>query len=79
MPCRVGISTNPEKRRQDWEGRVVGLRKWRILNTFRSFRYAQDYEIRMANKYGCKAAPEGASGARGPWYVYYFEYTRKGR
>lgn len=75
MPCRVGITTDPESRRANWEGKVVGLTNWHILKSFRSREAAQQYENEYAARYGCHAYHGGAD-ARGPWYVYRFDYTR---
>ena len=75
MPCRVGITTDPEARRAFWQSRVVGFTNWRILKTFRSRIAAQQYETEYASRYGCRAAPGGAH-APGPWYIYRFDYTR---
>jgi len=75
MPCRVGITTDPEVRRAYWQSQVAGFKNWRILNRFRSREEAQGYESRYARRYGCQAAPGGAD-APGTWYVYRFDYTR---
>jgi hypothetical protein len=75
MPCRVGMTTDPEGRRAYWQNRVVGFKNWKILAKFRSRDEAQGYETRYARRYGCQAAPGGAD-APGTWYVYRFDYTR---
>lgn len=76
MPCRVGISTNPEARRADWERRVVGLRNWRIIGTHYTRIEAQAQEDDYANRHGC-ISHGGGRDARGPWHVYRFDYIRK--
>ena len=76
MPCRVGITTDPDTRRAYWQNQVTGFTNWRILKSFRHRAEAQEYETQYAEKYGCQAAPGGAD-APGPWYVYRFDYTRK--
>ena len=75
MPCRVGITTNPDARRAHWQGQVVGFRDWRILKTFTNRSKAQEYETQYAARYGCQASGGGAD-APGTWYVYRFDYTR---
>ena len=75
MPCRVGITTNPEARKAAWQSKVVGMKNWRILKQFRSKSKAQEYETQYAVRYGCQASPGGAD-AVGTWYVYRFDYTR---
>lgn len=75
MPCRVGITTDPDTRRSAWESRVTGLRNWQILGKYTNRSDAQAHETRYAKTYGCKASPGGAD-ARGLWYVYRFDYDR---
>jgi hypothetical protein len=75
MPCRVGITTDPDTRKASWENKVYGLTNWRILATYRSREKAQEHETRYAERYDCQASPGGAE-AGGCWYVYRFDYTR---
>ena len=75
MPCRVGITTNPQLRRSQWESKVYGLTNWRIIGTHNNRADAQAQESRYAARYGCLSSP-GGKNARGPWYVYRFDYTR---
>lgn len=75
MPCRVGITTNPDERRAYWETQVVGLTNWRILEWYSSREDAQAHENRYAQQSGCQASHGGAP-AQGPWAVYRFDYTR---
>ena len=75
MPCRVGITTNPERRKAQWESKVYGMKNWRILKSYRSRERAQEHENRYAAQYGCQASP-GGNEAGGMWHVYRFEYTR---
>jgi len=74
MPCRVGITTDPESRKAFWASKVVGFTNWQILTQFPSKEKAQEYESWYAAKYGCQASPGGAE-ASGTWYVYRFDYT----
>ena len=75
MPCRVGITTNPEVRKRQWESQVVGMSNWRILAEYRSREEAQAHETRYANRYGCHAH-QGGAPASGMWSVYRFDYVR---
>lgn len=75
MPCRVGITTNPQERRAFWESQVHGLRNWRILAKYSTKKEAQDHETRHALSYNCKASG-GGRDADGIWHVYKFEFTR---
>ena len=75
MPCRVGITTNTQGRKEYWEGQVVGLTGWRILANYKSRDEAQRHETRYAGTSGCQASPGGAPAA-GTWSVYRFDYIR---
>ena len=76
MPCRVGITTDPARRRGEWENEVVGLSGWRILGTYPTRTEAQAHEDDYARKSGCLGHGGGAA-ASPPWYVYRFDYIRK--
>lgn len=76
MPCRVGITTNPEERKAYWNRNVHGLSNWRIIGTHKTKKAAQAQESNYAIKHGCHAHP-GGEDVPGPWYVYKFDYTRK--
>lgn len=73
MACRIGISHEPAKRREQWE-RKHRIRNWKILAKCNSKTEAQAEETRLAKKYGCRAEPGGAGPERATWSVYYFEY-----
>jgi hypothetical protein len=75
MPCRVGITTDPDARRAYWQSQVAGFTGWRIRQTFSSKAKAQEYETQYAARYGCQAHAGGPE-APGMWYVYRFDYTR---
>lgn len=75
MPCRVGITTDPAKRKAYWESQVVGLKNWKILASYNAKSKAQEHEKRYADRYGCKLSLGGVDG-RGSWSVYRFDYLR---
>ena len=74
MACRVGITTDPERRKQEWEREQPTLRRWRILSTHRTRSAAQTRENQEARNRGCQAHPGGPGPERATWRVYYFEY-----
>lgn len=76
MPCRVGISTNPDERKRYWSGRVTGLRDWRIVSRHSTKSAAQRAETDYAERSGCVANPGGAGPERATWLVYRFTYDR---
>lgn len=75
MPCRVGITTDLEKRKAYWESRVHSLSNWLLLGSCRSRAQAQAHETRYSIAYKCQAAPGGRDSG-GSWHVYRFNYTR---
>lgn len=75
MPCRVGISTDPNRRKGEWNSSVVGLSNWRVYGPYTRSK-AQDIEDDIARKYGCKAHHGGNSTSSNRWYVYTFNYLR---
>lgn len=75
MPCRVGITTNPDERKTHWQSKVVGFKNWRIIGRYQSRQRAQDHENRYARQNGCKAHA-GGSDAPGTWHVYRFDYSQ---
>ena len=74
MACRVGITTDPVRRKQDWQRQYPRLRNWRILSTHNSKSAAQQRESQEARNRGCTAHPGGEGPERATWYVYYFEH-----
>jgi len=60
MPCRVGITTDPDTRREQWRSQVVGFTNWKVLDSFRSRAAAQEYVTWYARRYGCHAYHGGA-------------------
>ena len=75
MPCRVGITTDPQTRKSYWQSQVVGMYNWKIIGKHNSKEDAQEHETNYAVKHNCLAFPGGASAA-GTWYVYRFDYLR---
>ncbi len=75
MPCRVGITTDPDGRKKYWDRHVVGMTNWTILARYARREDAQAHETNAAQQYGCQAHA-GGSDAAGTWHVYYFKYTR---
>ncbi|HEY4711915.1 MAG TPA: hypothetical protein VIH69_04460 [Dehalococcoidia bacterium] len=84
MPCRIGITTDPEARRVYWQKQAIGLANWQVLEMFRSKAAAKEYETQYALRHGCKVAPgdldllgrekELATEHEYWWYVYHFDY-----
>ena len=75
MPCRVGITSDPARRRSEWESSVVGFRNWRIIGTHQTREQAQQHEEQYARQHGCQAS-NGGHNTKGPWHEYHFDYVR---
>ena len=76
MPCRAGITTEPEERKRDWESKVIELRNWTLYGPYDSKTLAQNKEDELIQRYGCEGHP-GGPNVPGPWYAYKFDYTRE--
>lgn len=84
MPCKIGITTNPEAKRAYWQNQAIGFTNWQILEIFRSKSAAKEYETAYALRNGCEVELEDSDApviARESateqewWYVYHFDYT----
>ena len=77
--CRIGMTTNPEQRKQRWKNEYlkegIEIKKWTILSKHQSRSKAQEVETREAKKQNCVAHP-GGSNPKNPnwWYIYKIEW-----
>lgn len=74
MACRVGITTDLDRRKAEWKQEYPNLRNWKIENEYETKTEAQAEENRIAKKRGCKSSPGGDGDEHATWYVYSFEY-----
>lgn len=74
MACRVGITTDPNRRKREWETQYPTLRNWMIMGQYNTKSEAQKRENEVALLYGCVSAPGGAGNEYDTWYVYKFDY-----
>ena len=74
MRCRVGITTNPEGRKQYWKRKHPTLRNWKILGRHKTKSSAQTRETAEAKRRGCDASPGGGGQEVATWHVYYFQH-----
>ena len=68
MSCRVGITTDPEKRKQYWQGLHPHLRNWKIIASNLSYLDAQRKETEYAKRCSCESH-SGRPGNRGKYLV----------
>ena len=75
MACRVGITTDPDRRKQEWRSRYpVTFRDWQFFGPY-SRQQAQMEEDRLAKLWGCEASPGGREPESASWwYVYKFQH-----
>ena len=76
MPCRIGITTNIDSRRNYWDARVQGMRNFQVISSHNSRSAAQAAENRKAASHGCISSPGGGGNQNARWHVYHFFYTR---
>ena len=75
MPCRIGITENPSKKRKYWQHQVVELSHWQLLASFDSSSEAQAYMTQFAKLHGCHVSEDYDSTSY-KLCIYHFEYTR---
>ena len=79
VSCRIGITTNLERRKKEWmnrykkEGKIV--KNWIVLSVHESKSSAQEVETREAKLQNCEAHPGGRGSEKEIWYVYKIEYN----
>ena len=82
MPCRVGITTNPTERKDYWDRKVVGLKKWKCdfvgskSEAQREENRRQEFCNNYQNRGCCHAHHGGGDPYNTRWYVYEFDYDR---
>ncbi|MCY4161707.1 MAG: hypothetical protein OXC92_03560 [Flavobacteriaceae bacterium] len=74
MACRIGITTDRERRKREWERQLGNLKNWTILETFSNKSDAQQYEKQEAERQNCVWSPGGDGDDYDTWYVYRFEF-----
>jgi len=74
MGCRIGITTNPEQRKKDWQEdyKYRKFRSWKIIQTFRSKTAAQKWENEEKESSGCVAHAGGSGSEIATWSGYKF-------
>ena len=80
MSCRIGITTDPDRRKKEWErelGSKMRSETWKILDSGLTKSEAQRKEDELASEKSCQASPGGSDVGDDNekiWSVYYFEY-----
>ena len=75
MPCQIGITMNPARRKQEWLHERPTLRNWQILGVFLSKSDAQKAETLLAAQQGCESSPGGTGEENAFWSVYKFDFN----
>lgn len=73
MACRVGITTRPNERRQEWQLKYPNLRNWQTVGPFPSRQAAQGWEDSQTSceRSGGGNDPDNPSAR---WYGYSFNF-----
>ena len=76
MACRVGITTNPDRRMREWLGKHPHLTNWRVVGPYRTRKEAQDAESVLAFQLNCHSSHGGDNpdDSSAPWWLYTFDY-----
>lgn len=74
MLCRVGITTDLERRKEEHEGVFKNVRNWQEFGPFKNRDEAQAWEDKTAEEYGCEHHHGGdePDNPYAQWYGYYF-------
>lgn len=74
MSCRVGITTNPYRRKQEWENKCSCFKNWEILASGLSRKQAQEMEDKYSDM--CDTHPGGREPENysNNWSVYKFNH-----
>lgn len=72
MPCRAGITTRLEQRKQEWKQQFPAMRNWQTFGPFASQADAQAWEDRQA----CERSRGGSEpdDPRATWWGYRFDF-----
>ena len=71
MPKRYGITNNPDKRMSELNNQYHGFENFEVLEKFPTKAAAQAWEQGKPN------AHPGGANAKGPYYGYSHNYSRK--
>ena len=77
--CRIGMSTQVEKRIKYWKNRCtkqgVKILSHKVLKVFDSKKEAQEYETHQAKEQKCIAHPGGSGPQKAKWTIYRLDMT----
>ena len=74
--CRVGMTTDPDGRKADWEAEIPNTTDWEWFGPYDSREEAQVVETALAEDGGCESHPGGREPENNKeWWVYKFTYT----
>jgi len=73
MACKVGITTDPKRRKKEWQQKYPSLHNWKTHGQFDTKTKAQQAENEFAQSHGCEAHPGGGGKERAKWHLYSFE------
>jgi len=76
MGCRVGITTDLERRKREWEGECHSMRSWKKLDTYDTRSEAEEAEKEYAKEHGCVRSPGGREpdNPTKKWHLYRFDF-----
>lgn len=74
MACQVGITTDPDRRKEEWKREYPYLRDWTIIAKYLTKSAAQARENEEAERRGCASSPGGDDPEAATWYGYCFRH-----
>lgn len=74
MGCRVGITTDPDRRKREWQQEYPNLWDWKLLAEYATKSAAQARENEEAARRSCDSGYGGPGDEYDTWHVYYFRF-----
>ena len=77
MPCRMGITTNPARRQQEWLEKHPFMSNWEVMaGPYTLKTKAKEEQDRLVALHGCEDSGDGGDHDThsSRWYVYGFNY-----
>lgn len=74
MLCKIGITTNPDKKLKYWQKKHSRVVNWNILETCETKSQARAKELQWAHRRRCETVPADKGDENATWHIYRFEY-----
>ena len=73
MFCKIGITTDPDRKLKYWQNKHPRLVNWKVLKMCKTKAEAQALERQLAHRHRCQILPAEKDDDRAIWHIYRFE------